>query len=89
MSGEPKWALDPEATGGAMAFIQWKGTAVCMDIECLNCGLDGHFCDQDFLYEWICERCGQLHEMSALVRYRAIAEGSALYPKVLADDGAD
>lgn len=69
-----------------MAYIQWKGTEVCMDISCLNCGVRGHF-DEEFLYEWTCGCCGQLHEMSSFVRYRSISagEGAMDRPPILAD----
>lgn len=73
-----------------MAYLQWKGTDACIDIACLNCGNDGHF-DRDFLYEWTCGRCGQLHEMSSFVRYRAIGpgEGRMTDPAVLEDDATE
>lgn len=34
-------------------FIQWKGTDVCMDWYCPNCGKHNHE-DRDFMYEVQC-----------------------------------
>jgi len=51
------------------AFIQWKGTDVCMDVTCI-CGENGHV-DADFAYVLKCGKCGQLYAMPAHV---------ALYP---------
>lgn len=36
-------------------FIQWKGTAVCMDFTC-ECGACSHF-DAEFLYFIKCPNC--------------------------------
>lgn len=43
------------------AFIQWKGTDVCMDFRC-ECGEGGHF-DGFFAYVVKCPGCGVLWEM--------------------------
>lgn len=43
------------------AFIQWKGTDVCMDFHC-ECGVMGHF-DGSFAYVVKCGACGQEWEM--------------------------
>lgn len=56
----PKQALDIEALGRGgwrgHAWIQWKGTNVCMDVHCV-CGAHGHV-DADFAYFYAC-RCGR------------------------------
>jgi hypothetical protein len=41
----------------AYAWIQWKGTDICMDIHCI-CGTHGHF-DGDFAYSLKCIDCGR------------------------------
>lgn len=46
-------------------FIQWKGTDVCIDIVCPQCGNDYHF-DGDFMYFVRCA-CGQVFEMGTEV----------------------
>ena len=40
------------------AWIQWKGTEVCIDIHC-KCGKHSHI-DAEFFYYFRCE-CGQLY----------------------------
>ena len=43
------------------AFIQWKGTDVCMDFHC-ECGAYCHF-DGYFAYTVKCPHCGAVWEM--------------------------
>lgn len=43
------------------AFIQWKGTDVCMDFHC-DCGAHCHF-DGDFAYAVKCPHCETIWEM--------------------------
>ena len=40
------------------AWIQWKGTDVCMDVHC-NCGCDAHV-DATFPYYYRCPKCKRL-----------------------------
>lgn len=40
----------------AVAWIQWKGTDVCMDFHC-KCGEHNHI-DADFVYSVKCPNCG-------------------------------
>lgn len=50
------------------AFIQWKGTDVCLDVYC-PCGADVHF-DGMFAYAvrcWSCQRVWSLPSMLILV----------------------
>ncbi len=49
---------DTDAPG---AFVQWKGTDVCMDFYC-DCGAHGHF-DGFFAYTVKCQHCGTTWEM--------------------------
>lgn len=44
---------------GPHAWIQWKGTNVCMDIHC-KCGAHGHI-DTDFAYHVKCRDCGTVY----------------------------
>jgi hypothetical protein len=44
-----KWAGKPHGS------IQWKGTDVCMDIDC-SCGAHSHI-DADFFYHFECNEC--------------------------------
>ncbi len=42
---------------GAHGWIQWKGTAVCMDVHC-TCGEHTHI-DDEFAYFVRCGACGK------------------------------
>ena len=53
------------------AFIQWKGTDVCMDLHCPKCKHHNHY-DGDFAYEVQCAGCGQVFEMKSLVEFRPV-----------------
>jgi hypothetical protein len=52
------------------AFIQWKGTDVCMDCYCL-CGKSFHI-DAGFAYAVTCPHCNRRYEMSAVIEMREI-----------------
>lgn len=54
------------------AFIQWKGTDVCMDIFC-SCGTSSHL-DGFFAYYVQCPKCGQIYENPHTVSLLPIAE---------------
>ncbi len=62
------WALK----GGPRpnAFIQWKGTNVCMDCYCL-CGDQFHV-DDDFTYAVQCPHCKRVYEMACHIEMREI-----------------
>lgn len=57
-------AIDPfgfDETDDPHAFIQWKGTDVCMDFHC-TCSAHGHF-DGFFAYFVKCQHCGTIWQM--------------------------
>jgi hypothetical protein len=54
------------------AFIQWKGTNVCMDCFCV-CGEDMHI-DSSFAYAVMCPHCKRRYEMSAVIEMREMSE---------------
>lgn len=56
------------------AFIQWKGTNVCMDFHC-ECGAHCHF-DGDFAYVVQCPHCMTKWEMPFHLFPRKIVAGS-------------
>jgi len=64
-----KWAI--RDLPRPSAFIQWKGTDVCMDCYCV-CGDQFHI-DSDFTYAVKCPHCGQVYEMSSMIEMRALA----------------
>ena len=45
-----------------VTFIQWKGTDLCMDFWCPECGSHSHF-DGMFAYAIKCDGCGSFFEM--------------------------
>lgn len=47
------------------AFIQWKGTDVCIDVTC-PCGAGFHF-DGYFLYAYRCPVCGHVYRLGTEV----------------------
>lgn len=59
-----KWDTTKEA------FIQWKGTDVCMDLHCPKCGHHNHY-DGFFAYAVECAKCKAVWKMSWYVSFRA------------------
>lgn len=53
------------------AFVQWKGTDLCMDFYC-ECGAHCHF-DGFFAYTVKCQHCNQIWEMPAYVFPRKVS----------------
>jgi hypothetical protein len=66
------WAIR-KIQESSSAFIQWKGTDVCMDCYCV-CGESFHF-DADFAYAVQCPVCERRYEMSAVVEMREMKPG--------------
>lgn len=52
--------------GEGSAWVQWKGTDVCMDVHC-RCGTMGHI-DASFAYFYKCLKCGVLFAVGQTVR---------------------
>lgn len=53
--------IHDKETADPHAFVQWKGTNVCMDFHC-NCGAFCHF-DGYFAYAVRCPHCKTIWEM--------------------------
>lgn len=62
-----------EARNQTEVFIQWKGTDVCFDFWCAECGAEGHF-DGYFAYMIRCGSCGALYAMPFTVYPVRISE---------------
>lgn len=60
---------------GPYGKIQWKGTDVCIDLQC-KCGYHDHF-DGDFLYWYKCPECGAKYAVSPNVRLITLNEAEA------------
>jgi hypothetical protein len=80
------WHDDRKVPEAPHAFIQWKGTDVCMDFHC-PCGVGGHF-DGMFAYVVECPGCHKKYEMAWHVAAREVSEGHwhAGNAKMLQDD---
>lgn len=57
---------DAEVRAGPHAWIQWKGTTVCMNVRC-SCGARGHV-DAEFAYRVQCAACDKVWHVSGNVR---------------------
>ena len=70
------------------AFVQWKGTSVCMDFHC-ECGAFCHF-DGDFAYAVKCPHCGAVWEMPSIMYPRKADNRTHQHwrenPKMMAPD---
>jgi hypothetical protein len=69
--------FDFNATKKPSAFIQWKGTDVCMDFYC-DCGAHCHF-DGSFAYTVKCPHCDEVWQMPHMVFPRKASEGADQY----------
>lgn len=73
ISDWPKQSIDldysMQCPGQGTGRIQWKGTDVCMDVDCV-CGHHGHI-DTEFLYFYRCPKCDQVFVVGTTVRLYA------------------
>jgi len=58
-------------------MIQWKGTGVCMDVYCKQCGLHSHI-DDEFVYFLICPKCDTKYYCNPNIELIAIDEFSKI-----------
>jgi hypothetical protein len=80
------WDLNAPHPG--MAFIQWKGTSVCMDLRCTVCRHHNHY-DGDFCYYAQCAKCKTVFEMNCFVQFWPAVDLNsygAQHPKQSEDD---
>ena len=67
------------------AFVQWKGTDICMDVRC-DCG-DSFHIDDFFAYFVKCKSCGRVYETPCFIPLRAIdPEDSRVFSPKTDDD---
>ncbi len=69
------------------AFIQWKGTEVCMDVYCV-CGGSYHI-DADFAYFVQCPSCEQILEMAHMIAATPVQKAIGHKPHVGSDFSED
>lgn len=69
------------------AFIQWKGTEVCMDFHC-KCGAFCHF-DGDSPYVVECPHCHTKWEMPYVVYPREVTPETYAHPPKMLDPDED
>jgi hypothetical protein len=86
-------AVDELPPNTPHAWIQWKGTEVCMDMHC-TCGASDHI-DADFAYFYRCSGCRKVYSVGANVRLHeltaeevALVESGETIAPVEADDDA-
>lgn len=60
----------------ASASVQWKGTDVCLDFECV-CGEYSHF-DGFFAYAIECPYCERVYEMSPNIAVTEVSKDTDL-----------
>jgi len=53
-------------------WVQWKGTNVCMDVQCI-CGHLGHV-DDDFTYYYKCHACQRMFAVDPHVRLLEVSD---------------
>ena len=66
------WDIQEVYKGKPHAWIQWKGTDVCMDIRC-KCGESSHV-DDDFVYHVKCPHCGTIYMCNGHIELIEIEE---------------
>lgn len=84
---QPWRKFQPENTGEAYGWLQWKGTDVCMDIHC-TCGALGHLHGL-FAYTIKCGHCGKRYELSGHIEFQELIgphEDGACEDKVFWDE---
>jgi len=62
------------------AFIQWKGTDVCMDWHC-PCGCHNHY-DAGFCYYVKCKGCGSVFSVSPHVEMVRVLDIDGIDPVI-------
>ena len=88
MSTEHPSLDDPDGISkGPHAWIQWKGTNVCMDVRCA-CGYHGHVDDWGAYYV-ICPGCDRTYEVSGFVRLYPVSREIAFTGSDPKDIGGD
>jgi len=53
--------------GEGDVFIQYKGTDICADFTCPECGETEHI-DGAFCYVWKCPNCGRDFQLSSYIK---------------------
>jgi len=71
-NSDEAWKIQDMKEGQAHAWIQWKGTDVCMDVYC-ECGEHFHI-DADFAYYVKCPVCKQVYMCNGHIELIGIEE---------------
>lgn len=77
MTEEKRNGFNYAETEEPHAFVQWKGTNVCMDFHC-ECGAQCHF-DGDFAYTVKCPHCETVWEMPFILFPRKVCSETYEY----------
>ena len=73
----PNKSLENPFKGMPHAWVQWKGTNVCMDVHC-ECGHHGHV-DADFAYCYECPECKQRFELNGHIKLHKLTKEEGSY----------
>lgn len=65
------WTVQDTHEGKPHAWVQWKGTAVCMDVRCA-CGHSSHV-DAEFAYHVECPACHRVYMCNGHIELIEIA----------------
>ena len=66
------YSQDFEVGDSSHGWIQWKGTAVCIDLHC-KCGQHDHL-DVEFLYYYRCSKCKTVYAVGQTVKLIPLTE---------------
>jgi hypothetical protein len=70
---EAAWERQERYRGKPHAWLQWKGTAVCMDVHC-KCGFHSHL-DAEFTYYVRCPKCQRVYFCNGHIQLIEMIEG--------------
>lgn len=83
LNSSAAWNLQEQYVNKPHGWVQWKGTAVCMDIHC-KCGHPSHI-DAEFAYHVKCPKCGTVYMCNGhieLIELEEEPEQSVIVPEL-------
>ena len=77
-NNDEAWTIQETYKGLPHAWIQWKGTDVCMEVYC-KCGNSMHI-DGLFAYNIECNKCGTIYMCNGHIELIEIKDSSGTTP---------
>lgn len=74
------WEIQETYQDRPHAFLQWKGTDVCMDVRC-KCGYCSHI-DDEFTYEIQCPKCKTVYMCNGHIELIEVEEFDEEFVKI-------